>query len=90
MDLESDSFVLGQYRKRNKDGTTKTVKLSDMLSEYENKEAENQTKVMNSLKNKNRKTSHNILQQLTDTPILLSNHLEQFGSRRHSRTGITT
>ena len=45
---------------------------------------------MNSLKNKNRKTSHNILQQLTDTPILLSNHLEQFGSRRHSRTGITT
>ena len=39
--VEQDKFVLGQYRKKQKDGSTKTIKLSDMLSDYENKEAEN-------------------------------------------------
>ena len=61
-----------------------------MLSEFESKEAKKQTQVMNSMKNKNRKASISILEKLTETPILLQNHQVQFGSRRHSRTGITT
>ena len=61
MDLEGENFVLGQYRKKNKVGITKAIKLSEMLSDYESKEAKIQTQVMNSLKNKNRKPSLNIL-----------------------------